>query len=323
MIKTTPYINELKKDETLKRVFLVTYKEVKTTKKNEPYLEMEFFDKTGRIAAKMWNDKDDKVRVTDKLFSKNDFILVEGVTNEYQNKLQVIVNSAEKVDNEKVDYSEFTQQTKQDIELLYIQLKEKMDLIKDPYLSKLVFSFLDDKDFLTAFKKSSASIKFHQAYVGGLLEHTVKLLSLTNDLFVSYPALNRDLLLAGIFLHDIGKVKEYQIHIKPEHTDEGRLIGHTVLGILMIEEKIKKIKDFPAELTMQIRHLIASHHGEKIYGAPVLPMIAEAIALHFLDNLDASLADYYRSVDALPEDAKWTNWIESMERRLYKNKPQE
>jgi 3'-5' exoribonuclease len=141
---------------------------------------------------------------------------------------------------------------------------------------------------------------------------------MAQGLLVTYPLLNRDLLLAGILLHDIGKIKEYSFQLRPEHTDEGRLVGHTILGILMLEEKVKEINDFPQELLMQLRHIITSHHGEKIYGTPVVPMTAEALTIHYLDNIDARLAEYYETVEKMPPDTNWTEWLNSLERRFYR-----
>jgi 3'-5' exoribonuclease len=317
MKQTKPYISELKDSEIVKRVFLVVAKDVKRDKNNRPYFDMKLSDKTGTIPAKMWNNTGiDKL---DKSFAKDDFIYVAGkleASDKYGR--QIIVDSLDRVEETEIDLSDFVRQSKQDAELLFSQLTEAMESIENPHLSKLWASFSKDKEFIDSFKKAPASITHHQGYLGGLLEHTVAILNLAKNLLVSYPKLNRDLLLFGVFLHDIGKVKEYQIKLRPDHTDEGRLIGHTVLGVLMLEERAKTMKDFPAELFMQLRHLVISHHGERDYGAPVVPMTAEAMALHFLDNIDARLAEYYEITETLPANALWTNWMNSLDRRFYR-----
>lgn len=320
MKESTPYIKEFKKDDKINRIFLVTAKGKKTTKQGKPYLDLELTDKTGQIPAKMWDDNG-SVAQMESLFAKDDFIQVQGNIDDFQGTLQLKINSLKKVDPKKIDLSDFVAQTGQDIELLWAQILEITESIQNADLSKLVSVFLKDTDLITAFKRAPASIKHHQPYIGGLLEHTVKLLNLAQGLFVTYPLLNRDLLLVGILLHDIGKTKEYQFHLRPEHTDEGRLVGHTILGILMLEEKVKEIKDFPQDLLMRLRHLVVSHHGEKIYGTPVVPMTAEALAIHYLDNLDARMAEYYENIEKLSPDNNWTDWINSIERRFYRGKP--
>ncbi|MBI4835406.1 MAG: HD domain-containing protein [Planctomycetes bacterium] len=317
MKQTKPYISELKDNETIKRVFLVAAKDVKKDKNNRPYFDLKLADKTGSIPAKMWNNAN--IDRLDKSFAKDDFIYVAGkLEASAKYGRQIIVDSLDRIEETDIDLSDFVRQSGQDVELLFSQLSEAMEAIENPHLSKLGTLFFKDKEFIDSFKKAPASITHHQGYLGGLLEHTVAILSLAKNLLVSYPKLNRDLLLFGVFLHDIGKVKEYQIKLRPDHTDEGRLIGHTVLGILMLEERAKAIKDFPVELLMQLRHLIISHHGEREYGAPVVPMTAEAMALHFLDNIDARLAEYYEITETLPAEAVWTNWLPSLDRRFYR-----
>lgn len=318
MKQSKSYINEFKEGDPVDHIFLVASKELKKTKQNKPYLNLELADKTGSINAKIWEDNN--AFESESTFTKDDFIHIKGSVQTYKNIIQLKINGIKKINRDKVDLSDFTQQTKQDIELLWSQLTETLETIKNPYLSKLVSSFLKDKDFVKIFKHSPASIKHHQNYIGGLLEHTVKILNMAQNLLTSYSSLNQDLLFTGIFFHDVGKIKEYECQIRPEHTDEGRLVGHTVLGILMVEEKIKQIKNFPYDLLMHLRHLMVSHHGERMYGAPVVPMTAEALALHYLDNIDARLSEYYEVTDQLPDDKQWTNWLGSMERRFYNPK---
>ena len=190
-------------------------------------------------------------------------------------------------------------------------------MVKDPFLVELIQQFLTDADFVEKFKKAPAAVERHHSYSGGLLEHTVNILNLASRISEFYKIINTDLLLTGIFLHDIGKMKEYEIKITPQMTDEGRLVGHTLLGIMMLEEKIRNIKDFPSLSKSLLEHLIGSHHGQYDYGAPVLPMTPEALLLHYLDNLDARMGEYQLLSENLPGGG-WTEWSKSLDRKFYK-----
>ena len=316
MVYKQKYISGLKAGEPVDEVFLVRTKELRKTKKGNDYLYLELVDRTGQIIANIW----DNTETIAPNFSKDDFVQVAGVVEEYKGKPQVRIDSLKRLAEGEVDLSDFIAQTGQDIDLLWAQVKEASETIKDSYLKQLIDLFLKDGNLAEAFKKSPASIKHHQPYLGGLLEHTVTMLNLARGILPSYPRLDRDLLIVGIILHDIGKIREYSFHLKPDHTDEGRLVGHTAIGLLMLDEKVRMIEGFPPELLMKLQHLVLSHHGERAFGAPVVPMTAEALVLHYLDNLDARLAEYYEQIDNITEaNGKWTKWLESLERRFYKD----
>ncbi|MEK7449128.1 MAG: HD domain-containing protein [Planctomycetota bacterium] len=310
------FINEFRENDRIDQVFWLSQKELRPMK-NGKFINLKLSDKTGSLEGKIWDNAEE---VYDRLITES-FIQVQGEVTEHNKKLQIKVHSFKPVKDDDVNLEDFTPHTPKDIDLLWAQLTETMDALADPYLKKLINLFLSDQKFIGVLRKSPAAIKLHHAYVGGLLEHIVNILNLGKSLSAYYPVIKQDLLLVGIFLHDIGKMKEYSIKIMPDQTDEGRLIGHTSLGILILEEKTQQIKDFPTELLMELRHLILSHHGEYEFGAPVLPMTPEALMLHYLDNLDAKMGQYQSLREHITDpEERWSEWSNALERRLYLRK---
>jgi 3'-5' exoribonuclease len=191
--------------------------------------------------------------------------------------------------------------------------------IRDADIKALVDSFLADKDFCAAFRSAPAAVQNHHAYLGGLLEHTLSMANLAVKVLEHYPALRGDLLLGGVFLHDIGKSRELSYNRAFHYTNAGNLVGHITLGIVMLEEHARAIPDLPDDKLNMLRHMILSHHGEYEFGSPKLPMFAEALALHYLDNLDAKLKDIAETIsDDRSGDPAWTEYSRSLARRLYK-----
>ncbi|MBI4713222.1 MAG: HD domain-containing protein [Planctomycetes bacterium] len=312
-----PYkpINALKPGENIKQVFFVAEKQLLKTKQGKPYLTLELADKTGRIKAVMWDNAD----AANGTFKTGDFAHCQALVEIYKDELQLKINAVAPANPDDVDVANFTAHTAKDVELLFEELKETLATVKEPSLSKLVNLFLNDKEFVRQFKSAPAAIKNHHPYVGGLLEHTANMMQLAKSITAYYPFINPELLLVGVFLHDIGKIKEYAMDVMAQMTDEGELLGHTIIGITMLEEKLKEIPDFPADKATMIKHLIGSHHGDRQYGAPVLPMTPEALMLHYLDNLDAKMGGYQQLTAKSDPKEHWTEWSKSLERRFYKS----
>ena len=192
-------------------------------------------------------------------------------------------------------------------------------LFQDKDVAALLSAFFADEGFVKAFKWAPAAVQLHHAFLGGLLEHTSSIVGMALKVVDHYPSLRRDLLLAGCILHDIGKTRELGYRRTFQYTDEGGLLGHLVMGTIMVEEKAKTIKDFPKETLMAVQHMILSHHGLREFGSPVLPATPEAIALHHLDNLDAKVYEFTRAIEEDPnKESNWTEWNKMFERRLYK-----
>ena len=204
------------------------------------------------------------------------------------------------------------------------RLEEILGQIKSAPLSRLATGFLADESFMDDFCRAPAGMKNHHAYQGGLLEHVLSLMELILVVAPRYPQLNQDKLLIGALLHDAAKVEELSYEREIAYTDSGQLLGHMVLGVTLLDDKVRQIvsqdgQPFPERLLIELKHMIISHHGRYEYGSSKLPMTLEAVALHFLDNLDAKMASFTQLMDDCPNtDSNWTQYFAQIERKLLK-----
>lgn len=306
--------------ESVDEVYLVTEKQLRTNRQGNPFLQVALRDRTGAISARMWNANEHLFRT----FEEGDFLRVKGKVQLYQGSLQMLFSSFERVDRSLVTLGDFLPQTEHDIGRLYEKFHTILRKVADMHLRALIECFLTDEAFVGGFCKAPAGIRNHHAYIGGLLEHVVSLLEAADRLLPLYPELNRDLLLMGVFLHDIGKVRELSYERVFGYTDEGQLVGHIVIGVEMLDEKVAQVpkltgEPFPAELLLRLKHMILSHHGTYEFGSPRLPMTPEAVALHHLDNLDAKVHSFTRDIrDDRQGPSAWTPYSHSLQRRLFK-----
>ena len=275
------------------QVFLVLSKEKRLKKNGAPYLHLVLGDKTGRISGKVWDQAD----ILFEQFQVDDFVSIKGVVQTYNQKLDLRINSIREIEETRINPVDFMPQTNKGIPELLNRLKEILGSVKDKYLVQLIHLFLEDADWLRDFQNAPAATKHHHVYLGGLLEHTVTLAELALRILPIYPILNQDLLLTAIFLHDIGKIQELSYQRSFKYTNEGNLIGHITLGVMMLKERAQRIEGFPPDLLTSLTHLIISHHGTHEWGSPVLPGSPEAFALHYLDNLDAKLFPFIQQQD--------------------------
>lgn len=306
--------------ESIDEVYMVTDKQLRTNRQGNFFLQLELRDRTGSISARLWNANEPQFRS----FNEGDFLRIKGKVQLFQGALQVLFTQFERIDPGKVALEEFVPRVEQDIHKLYDRLKHYLLRLGDPHLRALAECFLMDDPFVAAFCNAPAGIRNHHAYIGGLLEHVVTMLDLGDRIAPLYPELNRDALLMGIFLHDIGKVRELSYDKVLGYTDEGQLVGHIDIGVEMLTEKAAKVPDltgepFPRETFLRLKHMIVSHHGTYEFGSPRLPMTPEAIALHYLDNLDAKLHLFLRNIrEDKNATSAWTPFEQSMQRRLFK-----
>jgi 3'-5' exoribonuclease len=314
------YIHQLTDGENLDEIYLVSDKQLRANRNGNSFLQLELRDRTGAMSARLWNAGENLF----KTFEEGDFLRVKGKVQLFQGALQIILNHLDKVRSEEVDLVDFMPHTDQDVGRLYEKLRGSLLKMKNFHLRALIECFLIDDDFVRRFCRAPAGIRNHHAYIGGLLEHVVNMIEGAERLLPLYPSLDRDLLLAGIFFHDIGKVRELSYDRVFGYSDEGQLIGHLVIGVEMINEKLPQVRDltgepFPHELLLRIKHMIVSHHGSYEFGSPKLPMTPEAIALHHLDNLDAKVHSFTRDIrqDANAQSA-WTPFNQNLQRRLFK-----
>ncbi|HLG29356.1 MAG TPA: HD domain-containing protein, partial [Candidatus Brocadiales bacterium] len=275
----------------------------------------QFADRTGAILGRMWN----ATEALFQSFNDNDFATIRCRVETYQNKLQLKFENISKVDEGLVSLEDFLPRTQKDVGKMFQELKDMVASINTPHLQNLLNLFLEDTDLCKALCSAPAAMDYHHAFIGGLLEHTLSLANAGMKMVDSYPVLNRDLLLTGIILHDIGKTKELSYKRSFQYTDDGQLVGHLVIGAMMVEEKAKEISDFPGDLLAVLQHMILSHHGEYQFGSPRLPQTAEAVALHYLDNLDAKMYAFEKAVkDSKDPSSNWTEFVKMFDRRLFK-----
>ena len=279
------YINEIEENDHVDSHFLIREKSHGITKSGNPYLKLMLVDRSGEMEGRIWTSVD----LLSESFEKDDFVQVKGKAVSFQDHLQLNITHFERVEEEGLLLSDFFPMTEKDIDAMFLTLMEIGQQIKDPSLNQLLRLFWEDKSFVEKFKMAPASTRLHHTHIGGLLEHTLSLTQLILKNAVHYSGLNLDLLITASILHDLGKVDELSYHRSFDYSDEGRLLGHIILGMERLENKIRELPDFPKDLALQLKHLLISHHGQYEWGSPRKPMTLEAIMLHYLDNLDAKI----------------------------------
>jgi len=291
--------------------FVVAAKQVKPKRTGEQYLALTLADRTGHLDAKVW----DNVAEIMESFEQDDFVKVKGLINKYNNRFQLTVHKLRRLEESEIDFGDYLPKTERDLEELWRTVCEFVASIGNPHLKALLESFIDDAEVAAAYKTAPAAKTLHHAYIGGLLDHVVSLMKLCDLACRNYPQIDRDLLLAGAFLHDIGKLHELSYARSFSYTTRGQLLGHMIIELEMLQAKLPP--GFPADLKTLLEHMIISHHGEYEFGSPKLPMFPEALMLHFLDDLDSKLesmrAHYEREADL---DAPWTSYNASLGRPL-------
>jgi len=315
-------ITELPPQCQLDQTFLATHKQLRPNRNGQLYIQVELADKSGTITGRLWNASDDDFGG----FEDGDYVRVEGHTQLYSGSLQLIIASIERADPRTIDESEFLVLSKHDLVRLEAELNAILATITSAPLKALADELLADGPLMEAFRRTPAGVKHHHAYAGGLLDHVVNLLRLADRVAPLYPALDRNLLLVGVLVHDIGKTQELESLQGFSYTDVGQLLGHVLLGLEIVDAKIRAIEArtgqrFEPEAAMRVKHMIASHHGQYEFGSPKLPMTLEAMALHHLDHLDAKMAGTIQLLqnEATAEDG-WTQYQQSQGRKFFRGR---
>jgi len=293
--------------------FVVISKQVKPKKTGEPYLALTLGDRTGQIEAKMW----DNVETAIDAFEQEDFIKAKGLLNKYKNRFQFTIHKLRKLNESEIDCSDYLPKTTKDIGELWQTLAGYVASFQNPYLGALVEAFMSDPDIAEAYRNAPAAKSLHHAYIGVLLDLVVSRCRSCDLICQNYPQINRDLLLTGAFLHDIGKIHELTYNRSFSYTTRGQLLGHMIIELEMLQAKLAQVPGFPEELKTLVEHLIISHHGEYEFGSPKLPMFPEALMLHYLDDLDSKMeamrAHFERDYSL---DGAWTGYNPSLGRPL-------
>jgi 3'-5' exoribonuclease len=319
---TRRFVNQLAHQDQVDQVFLAANKQLRPNRNGNLFLQVDLSDRTGSLAARLWNANDTVYRS----FDDGDFIRVAGTAQLYQGTMQIIATQIARVSADGVEPADFIPLAMVDLDRLTGRLRELLRGMADPHLKTLAECFLLDEAFMAKFTRSPAGVKNHHAYHGGLLEHVVNLMEVTQRVAPLYPAINADLLLMGAFVHDMGKIDELGYEKTFSYTDEGQLIGHVVMAVGMLEAKVREAEQLsgepiPADLVLRLKHIIVSHHGEYEFGAPKLPMTLEAIAIHCLDNLDAKLFSFQQQMrDDANVDSAFTSFNPQLNRKLYKGR---
>ncbi|MBR4719709.1 MAG: HD domain-containing protein [Lachnospiraceae bacterium] len=296
------YIEQFKESDNVNDIYLIKHKQALVTKNGKPYENVILQDKTGSIDAKIWDPNSAGIEDYDAL----DYCSIVGNVTSFNGQLQVSIKRIRRVGDGEYDPADYLPMTSKSIDGMYEELLKIIAGLKSEHLKKLCESFfVEDEEFISAFKKSSAAKSVHHGFVGGLLEHTLSVTKLCEFYTTRYPMLKKDLLLAVAMLHDIGKIKELSCFPQNEYTDDGQLLGHIVMGCEMVGDKIKNIEGFPHKLEAEIKHCILAHHGEYEFGSPKKPALMEAVALNFADNLDAKMETLTELFNSTPE----TGWL--------------
>ncbi|MBV8052177.1 MAG: HD domain-containing protein [Acidobacteriaceae bacterium] len=300
-------------NKVITSTFVVVSKQVKPKKTGEPYLALTLGDRTGQIEAKMWDNVESAIDA----FEQEDFIKAKGLVNKYKNRFQFTIHKLRKLLDTEVEFSDYLPKTSKDIGELWQTLAVYVAAFQNPHLKSLVEAFMSDPNIAEAYRNAPAAKSLHHAYIGGLLDHVVSLFRSCDLICRNYPQINRDLLMTGAFLHDIGKIHELTYNRSFTYTTRGQLLGHMIIELEMLQAKLAQVPGFPDELKTLIEHMIISHHGEYEFGSPKLPMFPEALVLHYLDDLDSKMeamrAHFEREIGS---EGPWTGYNPSLGRPL-------
>lgn len=309
------YIKDIGENATVNGLFLVKAMNRAETKTGSPYLSLTVMDASGEMAGRVWDNADQLSAAC----PAGGIVHLSGQAQSFKNVLQLKITNLTAIPAADVDITDFLPSAPGDINAMATELRKITKNVENPFLRELLLAFFQNRSFMEQFKKAPAAKNMHHAYIGGLLEHTLAVARLAESTSQLYPTIDRSLLIAGAMLHDIGKTEEFSLSCHPfDYTDSGRLMGHLVLGVEMIQKRIDTILHFPDDLTLRLKHLILSHHGRHEFGSPAVPMMLEAFVLNFLDDLDSKINYVNRLSDqAQSQEYQWTDYQRVMERFLY------
>jgi len=318
----TVFVTDIKERNPVDTLFLVRGKTLAMAKNGKPYMTLKLADKSGEIEARVW----DRVDEFDRLFAQDDFIRVQGKGNVYLGKMQLVVQNISPVQEEDVDLADFLPVAPRPVAEMLDELRQKCHGVQNPHLRALMFLFLDDTAFMADFSRAPAGKTMHHAYLGGLLEHSLSLSNLVDDICGHYPQLNRDLLVCAALLHDAGKVEELRYRRSFDYTDAGKLLGHIVLGVELVDARLRQLPDFPPMLAIELKHLLLSHHGQYDYGSPKRPKTLEAVVLNLIDEIDSKVNGLDAFIERETEaGSNWSRYHRMYDRYFFRNSetPQE
>ena len=314
------FINEIEAGETINDIYMVREPILRSTTRGDLYIAMFLSDRTGQTNGRMWQ----ATETIYKALPKPGFVHIQGRSELYQNNLQIIINNISVVDVEKVEVEDFLAKTDKDTGKMFDEVKKAVGGIKNPHLKVLAEEFLADTELMEKFCNAPGGMKLHHSYIGGLLEHTLNMLHVALAILPLYPDVQSDLVLAGIFLHDMGKTEELSYDMAFSYTDSGQLIGHIVKTVVMVNQKADALRAKGTQIDQTILdalgHIILSHHGAFEFGSPKLPATSEAFMVCYIDNLDAKVNMVTLAIENEPGDSNWTAWKNALQTRLYRKR---
>lgn len=309
------YVEDIVERQIIESTFLVREKMTAMAKNGKPYMTLKLMDRSGEVEGRIW----DRVDQLSERFAKDDFIQLTAKASVYLGKMQLVIQDLRPIDEGEVDLADFLPVSKRNQDDMRAELDSLLSSLENPHISALLRSFFDDPDFFARYRRAPAAKGMHHVYLGGLLEHSLAVSALACDVAARYPQINRDLLISGTLLHDVGKVEELSYQRSFDYTDEGKLLGHIIIGVQMIEDRIRTLPDFPRELATMIKHLLLSHHGQYEFGSPKRPKFLEAVVLNFIDDLDSKINGVLSHIDKEPhKEGNWTNYHRLYDRYFYK-----
>jgi len=309
------FVRDLQPNQLCRTSFLVNAKEVRQKKTGEPFLSLTFGDKTGDIDAKMWDNVADVVDS----FGPGDFVKVKGVMSLYNGRPQFTVHTLERVEDFEVEMADFFATSLRDPREMMEELRAIIAGLRNPHLRSLLEAFFADEDLCERYMKAPAAKQIHHAFLGGLLEHVLSLCGLCKLVAPHYPSVDLDIVMTGAILHDIGKVEELTYDRGLGYSTVGQLLGHISIGVRFLHEKLRQVPDFPPALAVLVEHIILSHHGKLEFGSPKVPMLPEALLLHYLDDMDSKMETVRAQLERDQKtEGLFTSYIYALDRTALK-----
>ncbi len=314
------FIADLQARDSVDEIYRVAEKQVRSNRQGNDYLLLQLMDRTGQISGLRWNAGQSLYES----FQKGDFLRILGTTQLHNGMMQLIIQDFEAVHPSKVNIDDFSKSAPGEIEQMIAELKSKLSSVKQPHLRRLVSAYMSDEQLLERLRRAPAGIKTHHAYEGGLLRHVLDLLRIAESVAPHYAQLDMEMLLVGVFLHDLGKLDELTYDGELSYSDPGQMLGHLVQGAIELERRALQVmretgQAIPEEVLWRLQHMIVSHHGQLDHGSPKVPMTIEAIVLHYIDDMDAKVNAATELIESdRNTDSSWTAFHPVMGRKLYK-----
>ena len=309
------YIGAFKDGDRISDVYLCKHRQQAVAKNGKAYENVVLQDKSGTVDAKIWDPNSSGIGA----FSAMDYVHVTGDVVIFQNSPQLNIKRARIADEGEYIPSDYLPVSEKEPDGMFADLMAILNTVENPFLKQLIARYFEEENFIKAFKRHSAAKTVHHAFVGGLLEHTLNVVRMSDYFCTLYPYLNRDLLLTAAAFHDVGKLKEISAFPENDYTDDGQLLGHLVMGSELIGYACRSIKGFPRRLASELQHCILAHHGEFEYGSPKRPAIPEALALNLADNADAKLESMREIMNSAGDNKGWLGYNKLFESNLRKS----